>query len=232
MSRVKWLAGALVLALAAGAFGVTAYAEQQQRGGGGTGGGAGTAGQPTMMQRASWRARGIKTAPLKLRVVDATSMKGIPGAGCVVAETKQRVETDKEGNAPAFDAPVYRNPRLEDLLAELHGQLNVICYKSGYRDAVYMGVRMHAGETTETEVWMYPYGVQDRRIEPTLYQVPVHRIWIIQLADQFRLRDEGEGPERPALNNPDLGPAPQETQGGGLQTPFRVLTPPPTMPPS
>jgi len=170
---------------------------------------------------------GIRTAPLKLRVVDAMTMKPIPGAGCTIAETGDRVETNDEGVAPTIDAPAFRNPRLEELLAELHGQLTVLCYKTGYRDAVYMGVRMHPPAVTETEVWMYPVGPQDRRIEPTLYQVPIHRIWLIQLTDKYRLREEGEGPERPELTRPDVGPAPQGTMGSGVQTPIRQQPAPP-----
>ncbi|HLN62011.1 MAG TPA: hypothetical protein VK464_10720 [Symbiobacteriaceae bacterium] len=172
------------------------------------------------LRRAYWKALGIKTAPLKLRVVDATTMKGINGAGCTIGETGDRVETDAQGMAPAIDAPIFRNPRLEQMLAELHGQLVVLCYKNGYRDSIYMGVRMHENTTTETEVWMYPYGPRDRRIEPTLYQVPIHRVWRIELADKYRLREEGEGPERPQLTRPDMGQVPPQTpEGLGVQTP-------------
>jgi hypothetical protein len=153
-------------------------------------------------------------------VVDATTMKGINGAGCTIGETGDRVETDAQGMAPAIDAPIFRNPRLEQMLAELHGQLVVLCYKNGYRDSIYMGVRMHENTTTETEVWMYPYGPRDRRIEPTLYQVPIHRVWRIELADKYRLREEGEGPERPQLTRPDMGQVPPQTpEGLGVQTP-------------
>lgn len=173
------------------------------------------------LQRAYWRMRGIKTAKLQIRVVDAITQKGIPGAGCVVGESKQRVETDAQGVAPTIDAPILRNRRLEQMLAELHGQLTVLCYKNGYRDAIYMGVRMHEGIETQTEVWMHPVGPRDRRIEPTLYQVPIHRLWRIQLADKYRLKEEGEGPERPDLTRPEEGVAPQEPEGGGIQTPIR-----------
>jgi hypothetical protein len=203
--------GTLVAAVAGGVLAATAFAQQP-----------GAAGEPSPWMRAYWRALGIRTAPLKLTVVDAHTMKGIPGAGCVVAETGQRIETDENGVAPTIQAPIYRNPRLEELMAELHGQLNVICYKDGYRDAIYMGVRMHPGETTETQIWMYPYGPGDTRIEPTLYQMPIHRLFQIQLADKYRLREEGEGPERPQLSRPSTQPAPQEGMGGGVQTPLRM----------
>jgi hypothetical protein len=205
----KWLTVGLALAVSVGAVAVTASADQ---------GGVKPAGP---MKRAYWRALGIKTAPLLLRTVDANTLKPIPGAGCIIGETGDRVETDAKGVAPEIQAPIFRNPRLEEMLAALHGQLTVICYKNGYRDSVYMGVRMHEGVRTETEVWMYPVGPRDRRVEPTLYQVPVHRVWLIQLADKYRLKEEGEGPERPGLSRPDVGPTPQEEMGGGLQSPLR-----------
>lgn len=220
MKKIKWIAAALVVALAGGAVAVTASAQQ------------GEVRQVGPLKRMYWRALGIKDAPLQLRVVDATTMKPIPGAGCVVGETGQRVETNEKGLAPTIQAPIFRNPRLEEMLAALHGQLTVLCYKNGYRDAIYMGVRMHEGVTTETEVWMYPFGPRDRRIEPTLYSVPVHRIWQIQLADKYRLKEEGEGPERPELLRPETIPAPQEEIGGGLQTPLRQAPPPPAVPPA
>ncbi len=186
-----------------------------------------------MLRRAYWRAMGIKTAELKLRVVDATTQKGINGAGCTVGETGDRIETDEKGNAPVIDAPIFRNPRLERMLAELHGQLTVLCYKNGYRDAIYMGVRMHEGSVTQTEVWMYPVGPRDRRIEPTLYQVPIHRIWQIQLADKYRLYEQGEGPESPKLTRPGVNePTPQRPQGGGIQTPPFTAPPPGTPAPA
>lgn len=221
MKRVKWIAAVLAMLIAGGTVALTASAQQ--------GGGVRPAGP---MKRAYWRALGIRTAPLQLRVVDATTMKGIPGAGCVVGETGDRVETNEKGIAPTIQAPIFRNPRLEEMLAELHGQLTVLCYKNGYRDAINMGVRMHEGLLTESEIWMYPISPRDRRIEPTFYQAPIHRIWQIQLADKYRLKEEGEGPERPALLRPDVGPAPQEEIGGGLQTPLRQAPPPPTVPPA
>ncbi|MFZ5813935.1 MAG: hypothetical protein ACOY93_01350 [Bacillota bacterium] len=155
MKRTRWIAAAVALAIACGAAALTASAQE-----------GGQVGPTGPLKRAYWRALGIRTAPLALRVVDATTMKGIPGAGCVVGETGDRVETDAKGVAPVIQAPIFRNPRLEEMLAELHGQLTVLCYKNGYRDAIYMGVRMHEGITTETEVWMYPVGPDDRRVEP------------------------------------------------------------------
>lgn len=214
MLRFKWTAAVLALVLVSGiGAGVTHATEKRA---------TGTPPAPAgTMQRMWWRARGLKTGNLRISVRDAKTMKGIPGAGCVVTETGDRVETNAQGVAPTIKQPVFRNPRLEELLAELHGQLNVICYKNGYRDSIYMGVRMHENQTTAPEVWMYPIGQGDRRIEPTLFQMPIHRIWRIQLADKYRLRDEGEGPERPALTNPNAGVAPPEPQGGGIQTPIR-----------
>ena len=214
MLRLKWIAALLALVLAGG-IGIQVTAATEKPAGGAPPAPAGA------MQRLWWRATGVKTGNLRLHVVDSKTGKGIPGAGCVVTETGDRVETDANGVAPTIQQPVFRNPRLEQLLAELHGQLNVICYKNGYRDSIYMGVRMHEGKTSEPEVWMYPIGPGDRRIEPTLFQMPIHRIWRIQLADRYRLREEGEGPERPGLSNPSAGVAQPSPQGGGVQTPIR-----------
>ena len=221
MKQKKWLAASL-LVLVAGILGVgLSYAAPQQETP------PAPNGQVGPMKRAYWRALGIKTAPLELRVIDAVTQKGISGAGCVVGETGQRIETDDKGLAPTIDAPIFRHPRLEQMLAELHGQLTVLCYKNGYRDAIYMGVRMHEGVTTETEIWMMATGAGDRRVEPTLFQVPIHRLWRIQLADKYRLFDEGEGPERPELSAPgDVQPAPQLPMGEEPQTPVRRDPPP------
>lgn len=223
MRQKRWIAGALlVLVLGAGGigWGISEAAEQ---------------GKPPApagaARRAYWRALGIKTSKLRIRVVDAITQQGIPGAGCVVGETGDRIETDNQGIAPMIDAPIFRHPRLEQMLAELHGQLTVLCYKNGYRDAIYMGVRMHEGVTTQPEVWMYPVGPGDRRIEPTLYQMPIHRLWHIRLADRYRLYEEGEGPERPQLTRPDPSlVAPQQPMGAEPQTPLRQGDiPPPQM---
>ncbi|MCF8565367.1 hypothetical protein LLE49_11625 [Alicyclobacillus tolerans] len=138
------------------------------------------------------------TAKLRVRVIDGRTQKPLSGAEVVVIETEQRVRTDKNGYTPWVDAPVFRNPRLFPLVAELHGQLAVIAYKNGYRDSIHMGIRMHEGYETETTVWMYKLGPGDTRIEPILYQVPYHRLYLIQLADRFRSKTQpGEGPERP-----------------------------------
>jgi hypothetical protein len=212
MNRRKVVAAALALVLAGGVAGYKVSNAAERAGG--------TPPKAGPLRRAYWKALGIKTAQLQIRVVDATTQRGIPGAGCTIGETGDRVETDANGVAPTIDAPVFRNPRLEQMLAELHGQLTLLCYKNGYRDSIYMGVRMHDGLVTEPEVWMYAVGPGDRRIEPTLYQVPIHRVWRIELADKYRLFEEGEGPERPQLNRPDVGQAaPQQPQGGGIQTP-------------
>ncbi|HWI52208.1 MAG TPA: hypothetical protein VNT01_08700 [Symbiobacteriaceae bacterium] len=221
MKHKRWITAALALALTAGGMKLGMQIAAATEGAGGTPPKAG------ILRRTYWKALGIKTAPLQLRVIDATTTKGIDGAGCTVAETGDRIETDQKGIAPTIQAPVFRDPRLEQMLAELHGQLTVLCYKNGYRDSVYMGVRMHEGTTTQTEVWMYPVGVGDRRIEPTFYEVPIHRLWRIQLADKYRLREEGEGPESPNLSRPDVGQvAPQEAEGYGVQSPLRAPEPP------
>lgn len=221
MKRIKWVAALLALVAVAGLFGMQAVGWADN-------------GRPPAaagpLRRAYWRALGIKTSKMQLRVVDATTMKGINGAGCVIGETGDRVETDANGVAPVIDAPVFRNPRLEQMLAELHGALTIICYKNGYRDAVVMGVRTYTELENRPEIWMYPVGRGDRRVEPTFYQVPIHRLWRIKLADKYRLKEEGEGPERPQLTNPGAGVAPQEPQGGALQTPPRSTQPQPTQP--
>lgn len=225
MKRRKWIAAGLALLVVSGliGFGVTEAAEQGK-----------ATGKPPApvgaLRRAYWRAMGIKTAKLKIRVVDIVTYKGIDGAGCVVGETGDRIETDARGNAPEIDAPIFRHPRLEEMLAELHGQLTVMCYKNGYRDAIYMGVRMHEGSVTEPTVMMTPISQSDRRIEPTLFQMPIHRIWRIQLVDKYRLFEEGEGPESPKLSRPDTGVAdPQEPIGPYPQTP-PIKNPPPPQP--
>jgi len=173
---------------------------------------------------------------MRMRVVNAITQQPISGAGCVIGESGDRIETDAAGLSPTIDAPVFRNPRLEQMLAELHGALTIMCYKDGYRDAVTMGVRTFENILNEPEIWMYPVGVGDRRVEPTLYQVPIHRLWRIQLADKYRLREEGEGPERPGLTRPQMDvPAPQMPIGTEPQTaPFAGPPPagPAPMPPA
>lgn len=218
MKRYKWLAAILALALGIGIVGFQVAGASE--------------GKPPApvgaARRAYWRALGIKTAKLKIRVVDTFTQKGIDGAGCVVGETGDRIETDAKGIAPEIDAPIFRHPRLEQMLAEVHGQLTVLCYKNGYRDAIYMGVRMYEGVVTEPEVWMIPISPNDRRVEPTIYQMPVHRVWQIQLADKYRLYEEGEGPESPKLSRPDTGvPDQQYPMGPEPQTPIVTQPPPP-----
>ena len=138
------------------------------------------------------------TAKLRVRVIDGRSQQPISGAEVVVIETEQRVTTGKDGYTPYVDAPVFRNPRFRPLVAELHGQLAVIAYKNGYRDSIHMGIRMHEGLKSETTVWMYKIGPGDDRIEPVLYQVPYHHLWLVELADRFRSKTQpGEGPQRP-----------------------------------
>jgi hypothetical protein len=138
------------------------------------------------------------SARLRIRVIDGRTMKPLPGAEVVLLETEKRLRTGADGFTPWFDAPVIRNPRFRPMVAELHGQLSVIAYKNGYRDSVHMGIRMHEGEDSEATVWMYKIGPEDRRIEPVLYQVPYHRIWLIELADKFRRQSQlGEGWQDP-----------------------------------
>ncbi|MCL6594449.1 MAG: hypothetical protein K6T31_10765 [Alicyclobacillus sp.] len=138
------------------------------------------------------------TSKLRVRVIDGRTQQPLEGAEVVLIETEQRLRTGPDGYTPWFDAPVIRNPRYRPMVAELHGQLGVIAYKNGYRDSIHLGIRMHEGVPTETTVWMYKLGPGDTRIEPVLYQVPYHHIWLVELADRFRSSTQpGEGPERP-----------------------------------
>lgn len=146
----------------------------------------------------SWGYTRRKTAKLRVNVINGRTRQPLDGAEVVVIENGQRYKTDKNGQTPWFDAPVYRNPRYRPIVAELHGQLGVIVYKNGYRDSIHLGIRMHEGIEQQTTVWMYKLGPEDRRIEPVLYQEPYHHIWLIELADKFRQKSQiGEGPERP-----------------------------------
>jgi hypothetical protein len=173
------------------------------------------------VQRAVWLLSGVRTSKLRIRVVNSSTLQGIPGAGCVLPATGQRVETDQNGTAPLIDAPVLRNPRLDELLAEVSGELTLICYKSGYRDHITLGVRLHEKTETQVAVRMTRVGPQDKRIEPEINTIPPHRTWQIQLADRYRLFEEGEGPERPELTRPGRRIAPQEMLGGYVQTPIQ-----------
>ncbi|WP_284199954.1 hypothetical protein [Alicyclobacillus sacchari] len=139
-----------------------------------------------------------KTSKLRIHVIDGRTKQPLEGAEVVVIETEQRFRTDKNGDTPWFDAPIFRNPKYRPMVAELHGQLGVIAYKNGYRDSIHLGIRMHENIRQEATVWMYKIGPGDRRIEPVLYQEPYHHLWLIQLADKFRQQSQiGEGPERP-----------------------------------
>lgn len=138
------------------------------------------------------------TARVRVRVIDGRTMQPLSGAEVVLIETEERHTTGADGWTTWFRAPVIRNPRYRPMVAELHGQLGVIAYKNGYRDSIHLGIRMHEGYDTETTVWMYKLGPGDTRIEPVLYQVPYHHIWLVELADKFRSKTQpGEGPERP-----------------------------------
>lgn len=135
---------------------------------------------------------------LRVRVVDGRSQRPLQGAEVVIVETEQRLTTGPDGYTPYIDVPVFRNPRLRPIVAELHGQLAVIAYKNGYRDSIHMGIRMHEGLKSESTVWMYKLGPGDDRIEPVLYQVPYHHLWLVELAERFRSKTQpGEGPQHP-----------------------------------
>lgn len=136
---------------------------------------------------------------LRVKVIDGRTRKPLEGAEVVVIETEKRYKTGKDGLTPWIQAPVLRSARYRFLVNELHGQLNLISYKDGYRDSVHMGVRVNEGAVTKTTIWQYKIiPGSDTRVEPVLYQEPYHRLWIIQLADRFRRPSQlGEGYERP-----------------------------------
>lgn len=159
------------------------------------------AAKPGFVERLGNGLRSLMGGPaalLRARVINAETGQPINGARCVLAETRQEIWSGEDGWTPTIRAPIIRDPRIESMLAELHGQLTLICYKAGFRDTIFMGVRMHEGLVTEPEVWLIPATATERRKEPWLYQMPIHRIWRIQLADKFRSENEpGEGYERP-----------------------------------
>ncbi|MDB5086000.1 MAG: hypothetical protein JWN30_2886 [Bacilli bacterium] len=142
-----------------------------------------------------------KTAKLQVTVIDGRTKKPIPNADVVVVETGDRTRTDANGQTPMMNEPVPRDEVGRRLLNRLHGQLAVISYVNGYRDSITIGVRMHEGQITRTTVWQYKIitdATGKLRVEPVLYQVPYHRLYLLQLADAFRASpDEGEGTERP-----------------------------------
>ncbi len=134
----------------------------------------------------------------RAHVIDGRTLQPLATAEVVIIETEQRLRTDADGYTPWVDVPVLRNPRYRPLVQELHGQLGAIAYKNGYRDSIHLGIRMHEGYHTETTIWMYRIGPGDVRIEPVLYEVPYHHLWLVELADRFRSKDQpGEGAERP-----------------------------------
>lgn len=140
----------------------------------------------------------LPTTRLRIHVMDGRTHEPLQGAEVVLVETEQRLRTNAQGMTPWFDAPVLRSERFRPMVQELHGQLTVIAYKNGYRDSIHMGIRTHEGNPTEETVWMYKIGPEDRRIEPVLYEVPYHHIWLIQLADKFRRPSQlGEGWQQP-----------------------------------
>lgn len=150
--------------------------------------------QFTLSQKSTGSA---KLAKLRVRVIDGRTLSPISGAEVVLIETGTRTVTDKMGYTPYFDAPIIRNPKYFPLVAELHGQLGVIVYKNGYHDSVHLGIRMHDGIDAQTTVWMYKI-LPGERIEPVLYEVPYHHLWVLELANRFRSKTQpGEGPERP-----------------------------------
>lgn len=213
LRRRIWLVGLLILSLLVGGiygFRSDKIKNPQER-----------TGRASPLTRALWLLSGIETAPLVIRVVDTTTMQGVPGAGCVIPETNQRIETDAKGISPVIRAPVLRNPRQDELVAELAGELAVICYKNGYRDAITTGLRMYEDTATQFEVRMTPYGPRDKRIGPTLRHVPPHQLWQTALVDRFRLYDEGQGKESPDLTRPGNMVVPPRMIGEGLQTPIQ-----------
>lgn len=139
-----------------------------------------------------------KSAEMRIHVIDGRTLQPLEGAEVVCIESEQRLRTDKDGYTPWVDAPLIRDPRYRPMVAELHGQLGVVVYKNGYRDSIHLGIRMHENVRSQTTVWMYKIGPGDRRIEPVLYQVPYHHLWLIRLADRFRSRTQiGEGFQQP-----------------------------------
>jgi len=153
---------------------------------------------------------------VRVHVIDLNTRQPLAGALVVIAETKQQMRTDAQGWTPKVEAPVLRARRFEPIIAQLHGQLSLIVYKNGYRDALYFGVRMRPNITVYPEVWMDKVSRQDRRLEPTYYHTPFHRLWLIQLADKFRSPEQpGLGPERPQLSLPQTwGPELLGADGG------------------
>lgn len=143
------------------------------------------------------------TGFIRVHVIDESTRKPIEGAVVVVAETEQRLRTDVQGWTPRVEAPVLRARRFRPIVAQLHGQLSLVVYKNGYRDALYFGVRMRPQSTQYPEVWMAKVTRQDRRLEPTYYHTPFHHLWLVRMADAFRKPDQlGLGPERPQLSLP------------------------------
>jgi hypothetical protein len=142
--------------------------------------------------------QGAKHAKLRIRVIDGRTMQSLSGAEIVIVETEQRYKTGADGYTPWFLAPIIRQPKFRPIVQELHGQLSAIAYKDGYRDSIHMGIRMHDGIENETTIWMYRIGPGDTRIEPVLYEVPYHHIFLIELADRFRNKSQlGEGFQKP-----------------------------------
>lgn len=142
---------------------------------------------------------GQKTAKLVVHVINGRTGKPIPDAETVLIETGERIKTDKTGTTKAIDAPVIREERYEEQVAALHGQLGLITYKTGFRDSITFGVRMHEGRVTDVTVWMYQIQPGDRRIEPVFYHESYHHLWLVQLADAYRSPSQpGEGQESPA----------------------------------
>jgi len=141
---------------------------------------------------------GLKTVKLRIRVIDGRTFKPLEGAQVVLIETGQRLTTAKDGMTGQYDAPIIRNPKYGLLVAELHGQLGAISYKNGYHDSIHLGIRVQEGTEAETTIWMYKIEQGDRRIEPILYEVPYHHLWLINLADRFRDKSQvGEGFQNP-----------------------------------
>ncbi|WCK53971.1 hypothetical protein PP175_22040 [Aneurinibacillus sp. Ricciae_BoGa-3] len=140
-----------------------------------------------------------KWAMLQVRVLDFHTRAPLPNTEVVLGENGYRVKTDANGRTPAFPAPVIRDPRYTETLARLHGQLTLLSYKNGYRDTIYFNVRMNERILTTVDMYMIRIDPQSRRIEPYVYFYPTHRLFTINLAEQFRSKTQpGAGPESPA----------------------------------
>jgi len=131
---------------------------------------------------------------LQVQVIDGRTKQPLQNAEVVLAETGYRTTTDENGFTKPFPAPVIRDPRFEAPLGRLHGQLTLIAYKQGYRDTVYFNIRMRQNMMTRVQMWMLQITPEDRRIEPYVYFYPIHRLFVDQLVNKFRTKEQQEKP--------------------------------------